>query len=136
MNHNPELAQTLPARELHELVISDEYSTILIELESLQDTDDASSKKEWSDLLLQLRNLKLAAPRKYQEEQQENPFQTTKTEDVGHSRTPFSHIHHLMPICQCLAKSLFTVATIHSAARRETLKDLIKLYQSEFEVKH
>ncbi|KIJ09301.1 hypothetical protein PAXINDRAFT_157922 [Paxillus involutus ATCC 200175] len=37
MNHNPELAQSLPARELHELVTSDEYSAITDELESLSD---------------------------------------------------------------------------------------------------
>ncbi len=136
MNHNPELAQTLPARELHELITSDEYSAILVELEGLQDADNASSKKERSDLLLRLRNLKLSALRKYREEQRENPFRTAKTEDVGHYRTPFSRIHHLMPIRQRLAKSLFTVATIRSAAGREALEDLIKLYQSEFEVEH
>src|SRR6266702_207247 len=61
---------------------------------------------------------------------------TAKTEDVGHYRTPFSRIHHLMPIRQRLAKSLFTVATIRSDAGREALEDLIKLYQSEFEVEH
>lgn len=136
MNHNPELAQTLPARELHELVTSGEYSTIVVELESLQDADNASSKKERSDLLLRLRNLKLAALKKYREEQRENPFRTAKTEDVGHYRTPFSRIRHLMPIRQRLAESLFIVATIRSAAGRAALEDLIELYRSQSEVEH
>jgi hypothetical protein len=85
MNH-PELAQTLPARELHELVTSNEYSSIVIELDSLQDADDAASKKARSDLLLRLRNLKLAALKKYREEQRDNLFRMAKTEDVGHCR--------------------------------------------------
>lgn len=134
MNHNPELAQTLPARELHELVTSDDYSAILVELESLPDSDDATIKKERSELLGRLRGLKLSALKKYREQQRENPFRTAKTEDVGHYRTPFSRIRHLMPIRERLAESLFTVATIRSKAGRAVLEDLIALYRSEFEV--
>ncbi|KAI0254470.1 hypothetical protein BJV78DRAFT_1280066 [Lactifluus subvellereus] len=137
MNHNPELAQTLPARELHELVTSDEYSSILVELENLPDSDDATIKKERSEILGRLRGLKLAAPKKYREEQKENPLPTAKTakteKDEGHYRTPFSRIRHLMPIRQRLSESLFTVATIRSEAGRAVLEDLIELYRSEFE---
>jgi hypothetical protein len=102
MNHNPELAQTLPVRELHELVTSDKYSSIVVELDNLGDSDDGASKQARPDLLLRLRNLKLAALKKYRKEQRDNPFRTAKTEDVGHYRTPFSRIRHVM----------FTVASI------------------------
>jgi len=39
MDHNPELSQTLPARELHELVTGDQYSAVFAELERLPDSD-------------------------------------------------------------------------------------------------
>jgi hypothetical protein len=56
-------------RELHELVTSNDYSAILgVELESVPDSDDATSKKARSDILLSLRNLKLAALKKYREQ--------------------------------------------------------------------
>ena len=126
MNHNPELAQTLPARELHELVTGDEYSAILVELESLPDSDDAIIKKERSELLGRLRGLKLSTLKKYREQQRENPFRTAKTEDVGHYCTPFSRIRHLMPIRERLAESLFTVATIRSKAGRAFLEDRVR----------
>ena len=61
MNHNPELVQTLPARELHELVTGEEYSTVFAELENLPDSDSATVKKERAEILGRLRSLKLAA---------------------------------------------------------------------------
>jgi hypothetical protein len=137
MDHNPELAQTLPARELHELVTGDQYSAVFAELESLPDSDDATIKKERAEILGRLRGLKLAALKKYREKQKENPqltAKTAKTKDVGHHRIPFSRIRHLIPARQRLSESLFTVATIRSNAGRAVLKDLIELYQSEFEV--
>jgi len=60
MNHNPALAQSLPARELHELATSDEYSAITDELEGLSGSDN---KKKRADLLASLRRLKLDALR-------------------------------------------------------------------------
>jgi hypothetical protein len=50
-------------------VTSNDYSAILgVELESVPDSDDATSKKARSDILLSLRNLKLAALKKYREQ--------------------------------------------------------------------
>jgi hypothetical protein len=92
MNHNPELAQTLPARELHELVTGDEYSAVYAELESLPDSDSATIKKERAEILGRLRGLKLAALKQYREKQKENPprtAKTAKTKDVGHHRIAF-----------------------------------------------
>ena len=134
MNHNPELAQTLPARELHELVTSKEYSSIAAKLDSLENSDDTASTR--SDLQLRLRNFKLAALKKYREGQKDRSSGTAKIEDRGHYCTPFSRIRHLMPVHQRLADSLFTVATIHSDAGRAALEDLITLYRSEVEVEH
>ena len=137
MNHNLELAQTLPARELHELVTSGQYSAVFAELESLPDSDTATIKKEQADILSRLRGLELAALKQYREKQKENPQRTTKTaktKDVGHHRIAFSRIRHLMPVRQHLSEPLSTVATIWSKAGRAVLKDLIELYRSEFEV--
>ncbi|KAH9841009.1 uncharacterized protein C8Q71DRAFT_701269 [Rhodofomes roseus] len=136
MNHNPTLAQTLPARELHELITSDEYSAIANELEGLADCDDESSKKRRADLLASLRKLKLSALQRYRDQQASNPFRTTNTDDVRHYRTPFSRIRHLMPIRDRLSESMFTVAPIRSEVGRAVLEDLIALYQSKVEVQH
>jgi len=128
MDHNPELAQTLPARELHELVTGDQNSAVFAELESLPDSDDATIKKERTKILGRLRGLKLAALKEYREKQKENPQQTAKTaktKDVGHHRIPFSRIRHLMPVRQRLSESLFTAAAVRSKAGRAVLKDLI-----------
>ncbi|KAH9053624.1 hypothetical protein EDB87DRAFT_1707417 [Lactarius vividus] len=62
--------------ELHDLVTSGEYSSILVEIESLQDFDDATSKKARPDLLPSPRNFKLAALKKYREQQRDNSFRT------------------------------------------------------------
>jgi len=62
MNHNLELAQTLPARELHELVTGDQYSAVFAELENLSDSNSATIKKERAETLGRLRGLKLATP--------------------------------------------------------------------------
>ncbi|THH27758.1 hypothetical protein EUX98_g6434 [Antrodiella citrinella] len=137
MDHNPELAQTLPARELHELVTSDKYSAVFADLESLPDSDDATTKKERAEILGRLRGLKLAALKAYHENQKENPqlsAKAAKSKDVGHHRIPFSRIRHLMPVRQRLSESLFTVAAIRSKAGKAVLQDLIELYRSEFEL--
>ncbi len=100
MDHNLELAQTLPARELHELVTGDQYSAVFAESESLPDSDDATIKKERAEILGRLRGLKLAALKKYREKQKENPQQTAKTaktKDVGHHRIPFSRTSDTRP---------------------------------------
>ncbi|KAI0927770.1 hypothetical protein AcW2_003973 [Taiwanofungus camphoratus] len=136
MNHNPMLVQTLSVRELHELITSDKYSAIANELEGLADCNNESSKKRWADLLTSLRKLKLSALQRYHDQQASNPFRTTNTDDVRHYRTPFSRIHHLMPICNCLAELMFTIAPIRSEAGRAILEDLIALYQSKVKVKH
>ncbi len=138
MNHDRELAQTLPARELHELVTSEEYSAIRADLENLPDSDDATIKKERVEILGRLRGLKRTALKKYREQQKENPrtARTSKTEktDEGHYRTPFYCIRHLMSIRERLSKSMFTIGTIRSQAGRAVLEDLIELYRSKFEV--
>lgn len=79
MDHNPELAQTLPARELHELVTGDQYSAVFAELESLPDSDDATIKKERAEILGRLRGLKLAALKTYREKQKEKSVTPSST---------------------------------------------------------
>lgn len=128
MNHNPELA----ARELHELVIGEQYSATFAELESLPDSDDAAIKKERAKILGRRRG-----PEKYREKQKENPQQIAKiakTKDVGYDRIQFSRIRHLMPVCQRHSASSFAVASIRSKAGRAVLKDLIEIYRWEFRV--
>ncbi|KAI0029622.1 hypothetical protein K488DRAFT_56022 [Vararia minispora EC-137] len=140
MDHNPVLAQSLPARELHELATSDAYSNItdkLDELDNFPGSDDASAKKRRAELLSDLRKLKLEALQQYQEQQIINPLaKMVKTEDERHYRTPFSRIRRLMPIRSRLAEDLFSVTSIRSPAGRAVLRDLIELYQSDFEVRH
>jgi hypothetical protein len=100
MDHNPELAQTLPARELHELVTSDQYLAVFAELERLPNSDSATIKRERAEILGRLRGLNLAALKKYHEKQ-ENPqltAKTAKTKDVNHHRIIFSRLRHLMPV--------------------------------------
>ena len=133
MNHNPELAQTLLARELHELATGEQYSVMFAELESPLDSDDATIKRERAEILDRLRGLELAALKEYHEKQKENPQKTAKTKEVGHHHIPFSRINHLMPVRQRLSESLFTVAPT-SKAERAVLKDLIELYRSRFDV--
>ena len=122
MDHDRELAQTLPARELHELVTSEEYSAIRADLENLPDSDGATIKKERAEILGRLRGLKRTALKKYREQQKENPrtARTSKTKktDEGDYRTPFYRIRHLMSIRERLSKSMFTIGTIRSQAGR------------------
>jgi len=137
LNHNPELAQTLSAREFHELVTGSQYSAVFAESESLPDSDSAIIKKEQAEIQGFLRGLELAALKQYRETQKENPQRTTKptkTKDVGHRRIASSRIRHLMPVRQHLSEPLSTVTTIRCKAGKAVLKDLIGLCRSEFEV--
>lgn len=135
MNHNPELAQTLPAAEVEKVMTSEESLDILLELENLPDSDDDDVvKKKRSEILGRLRTLKLNALKKYREEQKENPFRAAKTENPGHYRMPFSRIEHVMSIRKRLSTLLSKVDTIRSKVGRAVLNDLIELYRSDYEV--
>ena len=137
MDHDRELAQTLPAKELHELINSEEYSAIRTKLDNVSNSKEP--QKARAEIQGRLRSLKCTALENYRKQQKENPPETTTAskakKDEGHYRTPFHRIRHLMPLREYLSKIMFTVATIRSEEGKAALEALVELYRSEYEVK-
>lgn len=137
LSRNPELWQSLPAEKQHELENSPEFNAIEEELEnlSLYPRDDSALRERRKDLRVQRRKLGSEELRKCQKSQPRKPtLKTDKSDPIGHYRTRFNPIRHLMPERDRLASNLFLVAPIRSEEGRAVLCNTITIYQQEIEV--
>jgi hypothetical protein len=131
VSRNPELWQSLPAKEQDELENSPEFKAIKDKLEnlSLSSKDDLTTKNRRKELQTQKRKLITEKLRKYQKHQPKGlPSKNSKSDSTRHHRTLFSCACALIPERNRLANNMFVIAPIHSNIRRAVLCDLITLY--------
>ena len=137
LSRNTELWQSLPAEKQHELENTTEFLAIEEELEQLSSRpkDDLAARDRRKELHAQRRTLVSDELRRCQKHQPRKlPSKSQKPEQIGHHRTQFSRISHLMPQRRRLAEGLVAVASIRSEIGRAVLRDMVDLYQQETEV--
>ncbi|KAG6901097.1 hypothetical protein C0995_000798 [Termitomyces sp. Mi166 len=132
---NPELYQSLPAEKMYELQNRPDFAALdeqLLELCLRRDSSDGTEKRK--HLQAQKRQLIADELRRLQSDQPRNITKSAPDSQVGHQRTMFSRIRHLMGPRDRLAHNLLLTAPIRSDVGRAVLSDLITLYSQTSEV--
>lgn len=128
----PDLWQSLPAEQQHELEQTPDFEKINQRLTDLSLLDDAAqARKQRAKILLKRKKLVNTALEKFQQEQSSV---SKKDAATSHHYTLFSRTSHLMPPRRSLATSLFASGSIRSEECRAVIEDLMALYGSETEV--
>ncbi|KAK3169331.1 hypothetical protein OEA41_008714 [Lepraria neglecta] len=137
LHRNPELLQTLPAREQHKLENSPGFTTLEDEIEALapEAKTDPAAKDRRGALMAEKRKLVSEELLKCQKLQPSKLLSNADDADLtGYHRTQFHRVRRLMPERDRLASSLFLVAPIRSDEGRSVLRDMIALCQQDAEV--
>ncbi|KAJ7648133.1 hypothetical protein FB45DRAFT_1102841 [Roridomyces roridus] len=132
---NPELYQSLSAEKMYELQNRDDFAALdeqLLELCLQRDSSDSAEKRK--QLQAQKRQLIADELRRLQSDQPRNITKSAPDSQVGHQRTMFSRIRHLMGPRDRLAHNLLLTAPIRSDVGRAVLSDLVTLYSQRSEV--